>query len=160
MLYENNQTKKGFLELMEEGPLMAPCVYDCVSARLVENAGFKAMCLSGGELAASLCGFPDIGLVTLDELVGFDAEVKAIEEGIMQTSEETERKIDWTAMWAKRYPVLTRYPQEVETDGYTRQLEGMLDRLKREQHYSDEDAFLVLKDILAQIWNRTGGMDG
>ena len=70
MLYENNQTKKGFLELMEEGPLMAPCVYDCVSARLVENAGFKAMCLSGGELAASLCGFPDIGLVTLDELVG------------------------------------------------------------------------------------------
>ena len=28
------------------------------------------MCLSGGELAASLCGFPDIGLVTLDELVG------------------------------------------------------------------------------------------
>ena len=72
MLYENNQTKKGFLELMEEGPLMAPCVYDCVSARLVENAGFKAMCLSGGELAASLCGFPDIGLVTLDGGGGAD----------------------------------------------------------------------------------------
>ena len=49
---------------------MAPCVYDCVSARYVEKTGFKAMCLSGGELAASLCGFPDIGLVTLDELVG------------------------------------------------------------------------------------------
>ena len=28
------------------------------------------MCLSGGELAASLCGFLDIGLVTMDELVG------------------------------------------------------------------------------------------
>lgn len=70
MLYDKDQSKKGFLELMGEGPVMAPCVYDCVSARLVEKAGFQAMCLSGGELAASLCGFPDIGLVTLDELVG------------------------------------------------------------------------------------------
>lgn len=70
MLYEKQKEKKGFLELMKEGPVMAPCVYDCVSARYVEKAGFKAMCLSGGELAASLCGFPDIGLVTLDELVG------------------------------------------------------------------------------------------
>ena len=69
MLYDEKQEKKGFLELMEKEPLMAPCVYDCVSARLVENAGFKAMCLSGGELAASLCGFPDIGLVTMSELV-------------------------------------------------------------------------------------------
>lgn len=70
MIYDRNQEKKGFLELMEAGPVMAPCVYDCVSARMVEKAGFKAMCLSGGELAASLCGVPDIGLVTLDELVG------------------------------------------------------------------------------------------
>lgn len=70
MLYDVSENKKGFLELMAQGPVMAPCVYDCVSARLVEKAGFQAMCLSGGELAASLCGFPDIGLVTLDELVG------------------------------------------------------------------------------------------
>ncbi len=28
----------------------------------------------------------------------------------------------------------------------------MLARLRREQGYSEEDAFLVLKDILAQIW--------
>lgn len=70
MLFDIDRSKPGFLELMERGPLMAPCVYDCVSARMVEQAGFQAMCLSGGELAASLCGFPDIGLVTLDELVG------------------------------------------------------------------------------------------
>ena len=70
MLYEEKREKPGFLELMAHGPLMAPCVYDCVSARLVEQAGFQALCLSGGELAASLCGFPDIGLVTMEELVG------------------------------------------------------------------------------------------
>lgn len=70
MLFDRNTSKIGFLDLMKDGSVMAPCVYDCVSARLVEKAGFKAMCLSGGELAASLCGFPDIGLVTLSELVG------------------------------------------------------------------------------------------
>ena len=70
MLYEEKREVKGFVELMKEGPLMAPCVYDCVSAKLAERAGFKSLCLSGGELAASLCGVPDIGLVTMDELVG------------------------------------------------------------------------------------------
>ena len=69
MLYEKETVKRGFLEMMKEGPVMAPCVYDCVSAAYVQKAGFKAMCLSGGELAASRCGFPDIGLVNQEELV-------------------------------------------------------------------------------------------
>lgn len=79
MLYEQVKDikKKGFLELMAEGPVMAPCVYDCVSAKIVENAGFKAMCLSGGETAASLVGVPDIGLVTLDELCGVVERISA-----------------------------------------------------------------------------------
>ena len=70
MLFEKPFEREGFLELMAKGPVMAPCVYDCLSARMVEKAGFPAMCLSGGELAASLCGFPDIGLVTMTELEG------------------------------------------------------------------------------------------
>ena len=77
MLFEGDKPKKGFLELMEEAPLMAPCVYDCVSAKMVERAGFKAMCLSGGELAASRCGVPDIGLVSLDELVDVVEKISA-----------------------------------------------------------------------------------
>lgn len=51
-------------QLLEKGPVLAPCVYDCLSARITERAGFQAMCLSGGELAASYCGLPDIGLVS------------------------------------------------------------------------------------------------
>lgn len=43
-------------QLLEKGPVLAPCVYDCLSARITERAGFQAMCLSGGELAASYCG--------------------------------------------------------------------------------------------------------
>ncbi len=55
-------------ELMEKGPVIAPCVYDCLSAKMVEKAGFEAMCLSGAEVAAAYLGLPDIGLVTAAEL--------------------------------------------------------------------------------------------
>lgn len=53
---------------MEKGPVVAPTVYDCLSAKMVEKAGFSAMCLSGAEMAAAYLGLPDIGLVTMTEL--------------------------------------------------------------------------------------------
>lgn len=52
----------------EEGSVLAPCVYDCLSAKIIENTGFKAMCLSGASLAMAFCGVPDIGLVSLGDL--------------------------------------------------------------------------------------------
>lgn len=55
-------------------------------------------------------------------------------------------------MCAKKYPVLATYQQEVPVDGYAAKLREMIDRLKQEQGYNDEDAFLVLKDILAQLF--------
>lgn len=55
-------------ELMEKGPVVAPCVYDCLSAKMVEQAGFNAMCLSGAEVTAAYLGLPDIGLITEAEL--------------------------------------------------------------------------------------------
>ena len=90
--------------------------------------------------------------MTLDELVDFDIKVKEIEEVIENTSEETQQKIDWTQMWAKKYPVLASYQQEVKTEVYTAKLQEMLTDLK----HHDEDAFLVLKDILAQIYTKKG----
>lgn len=92
--------------------------------------------------------------MTLDELVDFDLKVREIEDAIERTSKETQQKIDWTQLWAKKYPVLASYPQEVDTASYTAGLQEMRNRLQRDYRYSDEDAFLVLKDILAQIWNR------
>ncbi len=92
--------------------------------------------------------------VTLDELIDFDIEVKEIEEMIERASEEKQKKIDWTKLWGKKYPVLTTYQQEVDTAGYEASLSEMLKQLQKDYHYSDEDAFLVLKDILAQIRNR------
>ena len=91
--------------------------------------------------------------ITLDELVELDLQVKEIQEVIEKTTEETQKKIDWSAMWAKKYPVLASYPQEVNLEDYVPGLKSMLARLEQDYHYNRQDAFLVLKDILAQIWN-------
>lgn len=46
---------------------IAPGVFDGLSARLVEQAGFKVIYASGGAIARS-AGFPDIGLLSFDEV--------------------------------------------------------------------------------------------
>jgi len=43
-------------------------VYNPMSALIAQQAGFRALYLSGGALTASL-GLPDLGLLTMDELV-------------------------------------------------------------------------------------------
>ena len=44
--------------------------------------------------------------VSLDDLIEFDMDVKEIQDIIDRTSEETEKKIDWTKAWGKKYPIL------------------------------------------------------
>ena len=90
--------------------------------------------------------------LTLDDLIAFDAEVEEIERTIDSISEETQKKVDWTKVWGKRYPVLTTYQQQVKISDYAGPLRELLDQLKREYGYSDVDACLVLKDILAHVW--------
>ncbi len=90
---------------------------------------------------------------SLDELIEFDFEIKEIEEIIENTSEETQKKINWTKAWGKKYPILTTYQQEVEVNDYAIKLKEMLNHLKKEYGYNDIDALLVLKDILAHVWN-------
>jgi 2-methylisocitrate lyase-like PEP mutase family enzyme len=50
-------------------PVLAPGAYDALSARLVEGAGFSAVYVTGFGTAASLLGRPDIGLLTMGEMV-------------------------------------------------------------------------------------------
>ncbi len=54
--------------------LIAPGVFDGLSARLVEEAGFEAIYLSGGAVARSM-GVPDIGLLTMSEVIERAAQV-------------------------------------------------------------------------------------
>ncbi len=50
-------------------PLIAPGAYDALSARLVEQAGFDVVYMTGFGTTAALCGRPDVGLLTATEMV-------------------------------------------------------------------------------------------
>ncbi len=52
------------------GYTMAPGAYDTLTARLVEQAGFEAVYLTGGGYSRAN-GYPDLGLLTLGENVRF-----------------------------------------------------------------------------------------
>lgn len=90
--------------------------------------------------------------LTLDELITFDADARELEETVRNTTEETQRKVDWTKLWAEKYPILASYQAEVRTEEYTDVLDGLLQKLERDYGYGKLDAFLVLKDILAGLW--------
>ena len=90
--------------------------------------------------------------LSLDELVQFDSQVQELQRVIQQTSEEVQQKVDWSKLWAQKYPILASYRQQVAVEQYAKQLEALLAELRRAYGYSREDAFLVLKDILGRLW--------
>ncbi|NLM46976.1 MAG: oxaloacetate decarboxylase [Firmicutes bacterium] len=55
--------------LSKPGIIMAPGIYDGISARVTEQAGFQVGYLSGAGVAASAIGEPDIGLTTMSDVV-------------------------------------------------------------------------------------------
>src|SRR5918994_7214104 len=50
-------------------PVVAPGAYDALSARLVEQAGFGVVYVTGFGSTASLIGRPDVGLLTGTEMI-------------------------------------------------------------------------------------------
>ena len=79
-------------------------------------------------------------------------ELSEIQEIIEKTDEKIEERIDWTSAWGKKYPVLLQYQQEVNVPDYARRINLMLNELKTEYQFNEQDAMLVLKDILYQTW--------
>src|ERR1700758_2514221 len=53
--------------LKQDGMIVAPGAYDCISARVIAQAGFPAVYMTGAGTAAML-GYPDFGLVTMSEM--------------------------------------------------------------------------------------------
>ena len=90
--------------------------------------------------------------LTLDELIDFDLDVQELERVVRNTSEEVQQKVDWNKLWAEQYPVLASYRKEVDVDQYAPALRELLRKLSADHGYSELDAFLVLKDILAGLW--------
>ena len=50
-------------------PILAPGAYDALSARLIEEAGFPVVYMTGFGTSASHLGRPDVGLLTMTEMV-------------------------------------------------------------------------------------------
>lgn len=72
-----------------------------------------------------------------------------IEEIIKNTTEENQSKTDWTKAWSTKYPILKQYQSEVDIPHFSNQIRTMFNELEEKYGYSELDAMLVLKDILA-----------
>src|SRR5438094_1354347 len=60
---------KRFRELIAASPVMLPGVPNAALARQAERVGFEAVYVSGAGMANATAGVPDIGLLTLTEVV-------------------------------------------------------------------------------------------
>jgi carboxyvinyl-carboxyphosphonate phosphorylmutase len=57
--------------------IVAPGAFDPLAARLVEEAGFDAVYMTGFGTSAALLGRPDVGLLTMTEMAGNAARIAA-----------------------------------------------------------------------------------
>ena len=55
--------------LAQADGLVFPGVYDTLSAKLAERAGFELAFVSGYEVSATCIGEPDVGLLTQSEVI-------------------------------------------------------------------------------------------
>jgi 2-methylisocitrate lyase-like PEP mutase family enzyme len=53
--------------LKQDSMIVTPGAYDCIGARVIEQAGFPAVYMTGAGTAATL-GYPDYGLLTMSEM--------------------------------------------------------------------------------------------
>ena len=72
-----------------------------------------------------------------------------IKKIIKETNETNQEKVNWTKVWSTKYPILKQYQKEVDIKKYSTEIRRLLNNIQNEYGYSDEDAMLVLKDILA-----------
>ena len=67
--YSSNDQHPGraLRKLMDKGVVMAPGAFNALVSKVVKDAGFSAVYISGGA-TANVSGYPDIGLITLTEM--------------------------------------------------------------------------------------------
>jgi methylisocitrate lyase len=56
-----------FRRALDDAPLIIPGVFNALTARMAERAGFRAVYQSGAALSAGLAAVPDIGLISQTE---------------------------------------------------------------------------------------------
>ena len=63
-------------------------------------------------------------------------------------------KVNWTKVWAKKYPILEEYKNIDNIDIYQNKIEDLYLNFKSEFNLNDEDTVLILKDILYQTFKK------
>lgn len=63
--------------ISEPGILVLPGVYDCISAKLAERAGFKVAFTSGFGISGTVLGRPDFGFLTATEMLSSAGRIAA-----------------------------------------------------------------------------------
>ena len=67
-----------FRELLQgQGMIVAPGAYDALTAKLIAAHGFGAVYVTGFGVSAALLGRPDLGLISLGEMVGHLGRINA-----------------------------------------------------------------------------------
>ena len=64
--------------LNQPGIIMAPGAYDCLTAKLIETAGFPAVYMTGAGTSVARLGYPDLALATMTEMRDNAAAIASI----------------------------------------------------------------------------------
>jgi len=63
-------TKRLLREILKnEKTILVPGVYDAFSAKILKQAGFEVLYMTGAGVTASLTGWPDVGILSMTEMV-------------------------------------------------------------------------------------------
>ncbi len=63
--------------LAETGIIVAPGAYDCLTAKIIQQAGFPAVYMTGAGTSVARLGYPDLALATMSEMVANAADIVA-----------------------------------------------------------------------------------
>lgn len=58
----------------KQGQIIAPYIYDCLTARMAENTGYRAFVISISDVAMTY-GLPDKGVVTCDDMLNASSRI-------------------------------------------------------------------------------------
>ncbi len=75
------ETSTRFRQMLQEpGIIVAPGAYDCLTAKLIQQAGFPAVYMSGAGTSVARLGYPDLSLATMTEMTANAAAIAAAVE--------------------------------------------------------------------------------
>ena len=73
------RTTTKFRQLLKgPGIIQAPGAYDCLTAKIIENAGFPAVYMTGAGTSVARLGYPDLALATMTEMVDNAASITGV----------------------------------------------------------------------------------